>query len=279
MRLRRLRYEISDWSQATQALSNNCKELKIRINKFLHSPDLEGRSISVTHPLYGVLFCAMIEGQGTLISEQDECANNLPYMTTAEILVQLEKLGFDIDYREDIHLDGDQLTFINNLLELGFDTLTKIVIKTEKTHRTTVIAFNSLQNQKYLTYGIEITKAEFDRSLEEGHVANISRVGKHLPWDWLTYTVKIADLLKANSTQDEEVIPDIIPLEEKEMMENLPHLEITSQEPVAPESPVNTSEAIPADSSQFHTFDSIEVSDEEWEQYLAQQGDSDNDTE
>ena len=223
----------------------------------------------MVHDLYGTLFCALVDGLGTVISEQDEDGKDLPYMTTAEILVQLEKLGFDISYKEEIHLPSDQLTFLNNLMELGFDTLSRIFVQTEKMKRNYVVASNSLKRQEYCNFGSIHSKKFFDTSLEEGWAANISKVGKHLSWDWLTYTVKIRDLLEANSKVAGLVIPDIIPHPLPEspvpgtvVPDNLTPYTETSEEEQEQSTPVFPSFG---DTSQFHIYGEVVTAEEDEE--------------
>lgn len=197
--LKRLRYSISSWSQATRCLSNNSKDLHISVANYLHNVDFEGQIISVVHVKYGTMFAAVTNGRGYLISETDEDGNQLPLLTTEEVLKQLEKFGFDISYEEEPNLSGEQLTFLTNLYDLGYDAITRVRIKYPKITRAAYIAYCSAKGVEYLSFDTQVSKADFDKSLEEGAITNIAKMDPTLEWDWLTYTCQIKDLLDDNS--------------------------------------------------------------------------------
>lgn len=197
--IQRLQYKISDWKQATSCLSNNSKDLKISVMDYLHNADLEGRIISVFHPKYGILFCAVVNGRGSLLSESDESGVDLPFMTTAEILVQLEKFGFDIVYEEEPNLSGEQVDLLQDLYNTGFRSITKISVKYPKTSRKYVVAYMPYRSVDLLNFGTVVSKPQFDKYLEDGYVINVSTMKPSLKWDWLTYTCEIQDILDDNS--------------------------------------------------------------------------------
>ena len=197
--LKRLRYRISNWSQAVKCLSNNSKELHISLANYMHNSDFEGRILSVVHTKFGTMFATVVDGQGRILSVTDEHGDELPLLTTAEVLKQLEKFGFDISYEEEPHLSGEQLTFLMKLRDLGFDAITKVKVQHPKTSRYCTIAYDSSQTLEYLSFNSAVSKAQFDKSLEDGAIVNIAKMDTTLEWDWLTYTCQIDDLLEANS--------------------------------------------------------------------------------
>lgn len=197
--LNRLRYSISDWSQATRCLSNNSKDLRISVTSYVHNTDFEGRIISVVHTKFGTMFATITDGRGYLISASDEDDCDLPLMTTDEILIQLEKFGFDISYEEEPNLSGEQLTFLMKLQDLGYDAVTKIRVQYPKTSRTSTIAYNSSRHVDYLSFNTVVPKSKFDESLEDGSIVNVAKMDATLKWDWLTYTCQIDDILEMNS--------------------------------------------------------------------------------
>lgn len=198
--LKRLRYSISSWLQATKCLSNNSKELHISVANYIHNVDFEGQIISVLHAKYGVMFAAITSGRGYLISDTDEDGHELPLLTTEQVLKQLEKFGFDIKYEEEPNLSGEQLTFLTNLYDLGYDAITRVKIKYPKITRNAYIAYDSSKGVEYLSFNTMVSKAEFDASLESSAIVDVAKMNKDLEWDWLTYTCQIKDLLDDNST-------------------------------------------------------------------------------
>lgn len=203
---RDLRYKISDWEQATQCLSNNSRDLHILVSKFLLDRNLEGEVIRVVHSVYGTLFAALTNGHGRLITDVNSDGITLPFMTTDQILVQLEKLGFIIFYSPDVHLSGDQLSMLINLQHMNFDKLTVIrkLDKGGRITRTKVVAFNSKYCADLLQFGVKVTDARFNSYLSSGYLYNVtdSPVNKFtFVWDWLTYVCNISDVLQANVTE------------------------------------------------------------------------------
>ena len=74
-----LRYQISSWDQITQCKSNNSKNLSLSLVKLIRSYKIEGTILQVNHPEFGTLFAAMIDGNGELITENDENGYHILY--------------------------------------------------------------------------------------------------------------------------------------------------------------------------------------------------------
>ena len=252
----RLRYSISSWSQATKCLSNNSRDLHISVANYLHNVDFEGQILSVVHTKYGTMFAVITNGQGNLISETDEDGRQLPLLTTEEVLRQREKFGFDITYAEEPNLSGEQLTFLANLYDLGYDAITRVRIKYPKITRTAYIAYNSCKSVKYLTFDTMVSKSEFDASLESGEIANISKMDTTLEWDWLTYTCQISDLLDDNSI--------VHHIDERSPVVEPPSDEL---ETVTADADVAEDAVIPitADTSGYHIYGAVEILGDEYE--------------
>ena len=67
-----LRYQITNWNQVTECLSNNSKNLYLTISKLRDQPTIRGDVIKVNHTKYGVLFAAILNGDGKLINTYTE---------------------------------------------------------------------------------------------------------------------------------------------------------------------------------------------------------------
>lgn len=201
---RDLRYKISDWEQAPQCLSNNSRHLHILVSRFLLDKNIDGLLIKVVHDTYGTLFATLANGHGTLITDCTSDGITLPFMTTDQILIQLEKLGFIIFYAPDVNLDGEQLSLLMNLQTMGFDKLSVVRKLDGRVTRSKVVAFNSKFCADLLQYGVKVTSNRFRDYLESGYMYNISDapVNKStFVWDWLTYVCNISDILHANATE------------------------------------------------------------------------------
>lgn len=243
--LKRLRYNISSWSQATKCLSNNSKDLHISIADYLHNVDFEGQIISVVHTKYGTMFATITNGRGYLISETDKDGNQLPFLTTEETLKQLEKFGFDISYAEEPNLSGEQLTFLTNLYDLGYDAITRVRVKYPKITRNIYIAYSSAKGVEYLSFNTLVSKAEFDASLESGAIVNIAKMDTSLEWDWLTYTCQIEDLLDDNSV--------VHRIDERSPVVDPPVIEDEADLTAVPEVMMSP------DASGFHIYGAVEI--------------------
>lgn len=198
----RLQYSISSWEQAQKCLSNNSKDLSIKIIDFFNNKDIDGKLITVKHKLHGILFAAMIDGKGRMISDSDDEGSSLEWLDTTSILSQLEKFGFDITFSEEKHLSGQQYELIATMLKLGLDKLTKI--RVSKDNNEKVVAFNSSKCTDLLTFGIKISLTQFNKLIEEGIVLNLSSVTYKdtFDWDWLIYVSDIKKIMDANSENE-----------------------------------------------------------------------------
>ena len=200
----KLRYRISSWEQANQCLSNNSRQLCLQTSRFLFDKNLEGFLVKVCHPDYGVIFAAMTEGKGYLITDKDESGNAIPFMTTSEILTQLEKFGFIICYSPEVHLDGKQLSMLIDLQHLGYDKLNVIYKMEGRVARKNIIALDSSMCADLLMYNSKVTTSQFNIYLEQGCIYNISNSPANLTefdWSWLSYVCNIKDILEANARE------------------------------------------------------------------------------
>lgn len=201
MQNKRLQYNISDWSQSTKCLSNNSKSLYITVDKYINNADFQGKVVKVNHSTLGVLFAAVVNGSGSIVSDTDDDSFQLEWLDTSQILEQLEKFGFDITYREDIHLPGGQLTLLSKLWELGYDKLTKVSVSVDaKIIRTYVVGFRSDKALELLTWGLKISVQKFQKMCADGYVINIDSMSESsFSWSWLIHVFNISDILDANS--------------------------------------------------------------------------------
>ena len=173
--------------------------------------NLNGMVVSVSHPNYGVLFAAMIEGSGILITDVDEEGIDIPFLTTEEILRQLMKFGFYITYDVKDNLPIDVFVFLAKLEDLGYDKITRIALESydvsgNKLWLPTIIVMKSEFNPDLLTFDCKVTKKAFQAKLSEASIINVT----HEPgmvWDWVTYIANISDLLDENVEEDKDNKP------------------------------------------------------------------------
>ena len=159
--------------------------------------------IKVNHANYGVLFAAMINGSGSLISKEDEEGNDLPFLTTEEILKQLEKFGFYIEYNVESNLPSNVIAYLSELYNLGYDKITQVYLEStsvsgSKVWRPTVIVMKSYQdNDDLLTFNCRLFRDKFYKKLEANSIINVTHED-NMEWSWLNYIANISDLLDEN---------------------------------------------------------------------------------
>ena len=102
-----LRYRISNWKQLEGAKSNNSRDLSISVTTFVNDHRLNGQRIKVEHRVFGTLFACIVSGKGTLLTENSE--GYIHEFTPAQILAELEKFGYYIQYDPTEQLSGNQI--------------------------------------------------------------------------------------------------------------------------------------------------------------------------
>lgn len=203
MNLTPLRYNISNWAQATECLSNNSPDLSISVST-ITDRILSGQLISVHHVLYGTLFAAMTSGDGVIVSDNNGYGMPITWMSTDEILAQLARFGFYITYNVQAHLPGDTLACLMKLYNLGFDQISRIKVNpkhSDKSSFIAVVSFNGAAHPSWLAYPCEISYEEFISASSDGTAFNVSGISQFLgiDWSWLTFVANISDVIRENS--------------------------------------------------------------------------------
>lgn len=163
---------------------------------------LKGMILQVNHSTLGTLFAAMIQGAGELITEQDEEGNDLPFLSTEQILEQIAKFGFYVKYDVKSNLPGETISFLATIDNLGYDKITRVLLQEvnkegEVLWKPNIIIFNSAKdNSDLLTYGTRLTRAKYVDKVNNGSVMNVTH--EKYSWDWVTSMFNICDILDEN---------------------------------------------------------------------------------
>ena len=200
-----LRYKISDLRQLKSCLSNNSRNLSISVTTFVNDDTLNGLKISVDHNQYGSLFSYVVGAKGRIITTYED--EMTPELTTDQILSELEKYGFYVEYVPVDSLSGNQLHYLVTLNDLGFDKLRLMSVwKLDKVglkqFSTQIIVFNSTGHDQWLNAGYSASQDEMNKALNDGSCINITGVSKtrNFDWSWLHNSVmNINDILVNNS--------------------------------------------------------------------------------
>jgi hypothetical protein len=196
-----LTYSITDWHQLMNVKSNNSRDLSIKVADLLHSNVLTGLRIQVYHTEYGPLYAVVLNAQGTIVTEIND--NMVVEPSTEDILAELHKWGFEVQFNQQLNLPQGQLDFLAELKDLGYDKLRILNVWTMqnaiKTFTPYIIVFNVAQNPDWINNGYAASEKEFLNSLKNGSAVNISATSKAniWSWGWLTFVANIDDILNA----------------------------------------------------------------------------------
>lgn len=198
-----LQYQISNWKQLSKCLSNNSKELHIKVTEFIQDDRLSGTRIAVHHDVFGVLFSYIVDASGSIISDFDP--NISPNLTVDQILIQLAKFGFLVKFKENENLSGDQIQYLMTLDSLHFDKLRILnfwkSVNGVKQFTTVVVAFQVQYLPDWLNSGYSPNQDEYTTALNNGWAINLSSISKdkHYRWDWLyNWVANISDIISDN---------------------------------------------------------------------------------
>ena len=136
-----LRYQISSLRQLPNCLSNNSKKLHIRTADYIHQTNVTGFKTSIEHEDYGVLFAYLANAKGYIVTESES-----EELSLADLLSVLAKYGFLIEFDPSKHMDGNQLQYLANLRNFGYDkirTLSVYPLHRTQPARTHIVAFKS----------------------------------------------------------------------------------------------------------------------------------------
>lgn len=195
-----LQYQISDWSQLSNCMSNNSPELKIIVCNYVQNDDIEGTKIEVHHPVYGTLLAYTISPKGNLITDITD--KDIDVMHTQTLLNELRRYGFYVDFVEEENLPEGQINLLKSLKAFNFDKLRICSIHSDyedfySTIRVT--AFNIKENPYWINSGYSPSKAEWENALLNGSAFNVSGLdgAEDYSWDWVyNAIIDIEELLE-----------------------------------------------------------------------------------
>ena len=200
-----LRYSISDVHQLVKCESNTSRDLVIHVTDFVQDDRLKGVRISLEHTTFGVLFATVIHSSGSLYldSVTADCFNE---MSVSQILSELARYGYCIEWEEYKKLSGDQIQFLMTLNQLGFEKIRILPVWHLENHvkvfSNRVVTFNSDKNPDWLNNNYAASDQEFKQSLANGSAFNVTEIGKlnSLYWNWLYgWVASINDILAENA--------------------------------------------------------------------------------
>ena len=202
-----LQYKISSWRQLVNCKSNNNKDLRISVTDFINNDQITGLRISVTHPMYGVLFTDVLSAAGSFISN-DESFYDHPIsfeLDSETILKELYKFGFIVYFDPREHLPDEMISYLETLKGVGFDKIRilgvwKLIDSGRREVKSFIVGFKSENHASWLNNTYMASTKEFTDALLDGTAMNIGEMQsqENLNWTWLDFVANIDDILKEN---------------------------------------------------------------------------------
>lgn len=144
----------------------------------------------------------MISGTGRIISREDEEGQYLPFLSTQEILKQIAKFGFYVEFNEMSNLPGPTLDYIQNIMQLGYQKITRILLQTTSKEgdimwRNSVIVYKVVpDNTDLLGFGMKISRKNWMDKVDANTVLNVTDEG--IDWDWVDCMYNLSDVMDEN---------------------------------------------------------------------------------
>ena len=197
-----LRYKISDWHQLSSVRSNNSVDLSISVSDFVQNKRLSGTRIDVKHSLFGSLFVCLVNASGTMISAgKDRMVFEL---STSDILNELNKYGFIVEFDPKEALSGEQISYLITLQGLEYDKLRVLPVwhfeNRVQVFKHFVVAFKIEENPMWINNNYAASESEYTEAVKAGTAINISEISsEHMfDWSWLDYVANISDIIADN---------------------------------------------------------------------------------
>lgn len=207
-----LHYNISNWLQLAECKSNNSTDLYITVKQIIDdgSHRLQGTNILVNHSQYGTLFACLVNSNGSLLTPDPE-SGIIKEFSTDEILVELNKFGFDVTFHINQHLSGEQISYLITLAGLSYDKIRRLPVyeydnQANKIFSDYLVVFNSDPCPNWVEPDFACNKTEFLQKLNDGVAINLTNMSqtKLFDWTWLTSVEDIDDIIEENGYGDEE---------------------------------------------------------------------------
>lgn len=198
-----LQYKISDWHQLTRCKSNSSRKLSIKVADFLQNRRLSGLRIQIEDDEFGPIFTYVLNATGTLVRSSD----SVPFeLTPGQLLEELKKYGFCVQYVPTESLPGDQLAYLMTLQSLHYDKLRILNVWNSSTgvkqFKLHIVAFKVSDHPMWLNNGYSPSETEFLQGLLNGSAIDVSAISEtqQYSWGWLYgWVANIEDVLRDNA--------------------------------------------------------------------------------
>lgn len=199
-----LRYRISDLHQLTACQSNNSVDLSIHVTEFYNDAPLRGLRVSVEHKVFGTLFAYVVGSCGDIVTDRNSKLY-YPELSPEQLMGELARFGFFINYEPRENLPGDQISYLLTLKQLCYDKIRHLPVWTtklgEKVTTDYIVGFRSCKHPMWLSNEYSPDEKQFLDALKDGSAINISGISqtKKFRWGWLDYVANINDIVLDNA--------------------------------------------------------------------------------
>lgn len=202
-----LKYEISNWHQAVACHSNLTPDYKLEVCDFVdcsNENELIGTRITLKHPKYGVLFTAVLNTSGTLVSNDLSVVEKS--LSDKSVIDELKKWGFDITFVAERALTKDQVNLLTSLKYFKYDKIRILNVKDGKTDFVVphIVAFNITTSSNWVNPNYVSNKIEFIHAISTGKAFDLKESLEKIRGDWSWLENKIADIDETLKVVDHE---------------------------------------------------------------------------
>lgn len=202
-----LKYEISNWHQAVACHSNLTPDYKLEVCDFVdcsNENELIGTRITLKHPKYGVLFTAVLNTSGTLVSNDLNVIEKS--LSDKSVTDELKKWGFDITFVAEKSLTKDQVNLLTSLKYFNYDKIRILNVKDGKTDVIVphIVAFNITTSSNWVNPNYVSSTSEFTNALLNGKAFDLKEPIEKIRKDWSWLRDKIADIDETLQVVDHE---------------------------------------------------------------------------
>lgn len=192
-----LRYSIDSWDQITQCQSNASHDLYLTYDQIVDR-SLSGIVIRIEHTKYGCLFSYLVEGSGTILMPKPD--GQLFELSSDDILLELAKFGFLVEFSKTPQLDNDQFNLLATASQLGFDKIRIMYVGNGRetvspfySRKANLVMFNVDKLPKWLDNQKVCGRNEFTEAINNGYAINLthSRGGLNNGHNWSFLNEKV----------------------------------------------------------------------------------------
>ena len=200
-----LRYQISNWYELVDCLSNTSSKLRISVSDIKDEEYLTGQLIQIIHKKYGVVFSYTINAIGSVVDTE-----HYVDLSISTLLSELARWGFNVYYNPTNKLSSKVLDYLMTVKKMGFDKIRRLSVKSgtdvitgNYTYDNYIVIFYASKIPEWLNNQYIASEKELSNALVSGYAINLSKIyseTNNINWAWLNdFVANIDDVLAQNA--------------------------------------------------------------------------------